>query len=264
MERDRDKMAERIITLTLHILFLLTGEDYTVVKKSSSGRRGATGCEAWGRTLSPIPGPLIHEEMEEEKILEVTNKMVELLSGEGEDGNNINAPETVVSSGEQYKEEITTGEDLNHKIAMDKVVKEEGEETDDSGDEQYKEDITTEKDRNSVNATDITSEEETDDSSDEQYKGDIPMGKHLNSMNATDIWVKEEEEETDDSSDEQYKEDITTASTETDRNSRLTDFMDGKTWFTPMGKKSRQSGFAVNSGFFTEEIFKCKSIQTKP
>ncbi|XP_069819906.1 zinc finger protein OZF-like [Dendropsophus ebraccatus] len=82
MERDRDKMAERIITLTLHILFLLTGEDYTVVKKSSSGRCGAPGCEGWGRTLSPIPGPLIHEEMEEEKILEVTNKMVELLSGE--------------------------------------------------------------------------------------------------------------------------------------------------------------------------------------
>ncbi|XP_069819983.1 oocyte zinc finger protein XlCOF7.1-like [Dendropsophus ebraccatus] len=238
MERDRDEMAERIITLTLHILFLLTGEDYTVVKKSSSGRCGAPGCEGWGRTLSPIPGPLIHEEMEEEKILEVTNKMVELLSGEvpircqdvavyfsmeeweyveghkdqykdvmledqqplpsavrsskrtapercprpllpqdqGEDVNNINAPETDVSGNEQYKEEITIGEHLNHKMAMDIVVKEE--------------------------------EEDTDDSSDEQYKGDIPMGKHLNSMNAIDIRVKEEE--TDDSSDEQYKEDITT------------------------------------------------------
>ncbi|XP_069819996.1 gastrula zinc finger protein XlCGF66.1-like [Dendropsophus ebraccatus] len=82
MERDRDKMAERIITLTLESLFRLTEEDYSVVKKSSSGRCGAPGCEGWGRTLSPIPGPLIHEEMEEEKILEVTNKMVELLSGE--------------------------------------------------------------------------------------------------------------------------------------------------------------------------------------
>ncbi|XP_069821023.1 zinc finger protein 585A-like [Dendropsophus ebraccatus] len=64
-------------------------------------------------------------------------------SGNGEDGNNINAPETHVSSDEQYKEEITTGEDQNNKIAMDKVIKEEEEETDDSSDEQYKKDITT-------------------------------------------------------------------------------------------------------------------------
>ncbi|XP_069812014.1 protein CLEC16A homolog [Dendropsophus ebraccatus] len=188
MERDRDKMADRIITLTLHILFLLTGEDYTVVKKSSSGRCGAPGCEGWGRTLSPIPGPLIHEEMEEEKILEVTNKMVELLSGElrnqGEEinytddiNNIVNEEETDVSSNEQYKEEITTGKNLNYINATDKVIKDEEE------------------------------EEETDDSSDEQYK-DIGRGKHLNSINDTDTIL--EQEETDDSSDEQYKEDITT------------------------------------------------------
>ncbi|XP_056405833.1 zinc finger protein 3-like isoform X2 [Hyla sarda] len=86
MERDRNKMADRIINLTLQILFRLTGEDYIVVKKSSSGRCRAPLCEGWGRTQNPIPGPpppsLIHEEMDEQKILELINKMMELLTGE--------------------------------------------------------------------------------------------------------------------------------------------------------------------------------------
>ncbi|XP_056405272.1 oocyte zinc finger protein XlCOF7.1-like isoform X2 [Hyla sarda] len=86
MERDRNKMADRIIDLTLQILFRLTGEDYTVMKKSSSGRCRAPVCEGWGRTLSPIPRPpphsLIHEKMDEQKILELINKMMELLTGE--------------------------------------------------------------------------------------------------------------------------------------------------------------------------------------
>ncbi|XP_056406978.1 gastrula zinc finger protein XlCGF17.1-like isoform X2 [Hyla sarda] len=64
----------------------MTEEDYTVVKKSSSERCRAPVCEGWGRTLSPIPGPpphsLIHEEMDEQKILELINKMMELLTGE--------------------------------------------------------------------------------------------------------------------------------------------------------------------------------------
>ncbi|XP_056405676.1 oocyte zinc finger protein XlCOF29-like isoform X3 [Hyla sarda] len=88
MERDRNKMADRIINLTLQILFRLTGEDYTVVKKSSSGHCRAPVCEGWGRTLSPIPGPpphsLIHEEMDERKVLELINKMMELLTGESD------------------------------------------------------------------------------------------------------------------------------------------------------------------------------------
>ncbi|XP_069606405.1 zinc finger protein OZF-like [Ranitomeya imitator] len=77
MARDRDKMAERILHLTLEILFRLTGEDYTVVKKTSS---------EGGRPLSPITGPLfhslIHDNMNDQKILELTYKMIELLTGE--------------------------------------------------------------------------------------------------------------------------------------------------------------------------------------
>ncbi|XP_073411743.1 oocyte zinc finger protein XlCOF8.4-like [Dendrobates tinctorius] len=86
MDMDRDKMAERILHLTLEILFRLTGEDYTVVKKNSSERCQDPVSERWGRPLSPITGPpphsLIHEDIDDQKILELTYKMIELLTGE--------------------------------------------------------------------------------------------------------------------------------------------------------------------------------------
>ncbi|XP_073416369.1 uncharacterized protein [Dendrobates tinctorius] len=78
MDMERDKMVERILHLTLEILFRLTGEDYTVVKKTSS--------EGWERPLSlitgPPPHPLIYEDINEQKILELAYKMIELLTGE--------------------------------------------------------------------------------------------------------------------------------------------------------------------------------------
>ncbi|XP_073538399.1 oocyte zinc finger protein XlCOF8.4-like [Phyllobates terribilis] len=83
---DRDEVAERILHLTLEILFWLTGEDYTIVKKTSSERCQAPVSEGWGRPLSPITGPpshsLIHEDINDQKILELTYKMIELLTGE--------------------------------------------------------------------------------------------------------------------------------------------------------------------------------------
>ncbi|KAM4033146.1 gastrula zinc finger protein XlCGF66.1-like [Anomaloglossus baeobatrachus] len=86
MDMDRDKMAERILQLTLEILFRLTGEDYTVVKKISSERCQAPLSEGWGRPLSPITGPPphppIHEDINDQKILELAYKMIELLTGE--------------------------------------------------------------------------------------------------------------------------------------------------------------------------------------
>ncbi|XP_077113913.1 uncharacterized protein LOC143769287 [Ranitomeya variabilis] len=86
MDRDRDKMAERILHLTLEILFRLTGEDYTVVKKTSSDRCQDPVSEGWGRPLSPIMEPpfhsLIHEDINDQKILELSYKLIELLTGE--------------------------------------------------------------------------------------------------------------------------------------------------------------------------------------
>ncbi|XP_069606082.1 oocyte zinc finger protein XlCOF22-like [Ranitomeya imitator] len=86
MDIDRDKMAERILHLTLEILFRLTGEDYTVVKKTSSEQCQDPVSEDRGRPLSPITGPpphtLIHEDINDQKILELIYKMIELLTGE--------------------------------------------------------------------------------------------------------------------------------------------------------------------------------------
>ncbi|XP_073520099.1 uncharacterized protein [Phyllobates terribilis] len=86
MDMDRDKMAERILHHTLEILFRLTGEDYTVVKKTSSERCQDPVSEGWGRPLSPITGPpphpLIYEDINDQKILDLTYKMIELLTGE--------------------------------------------------------------------------------------------------------------------------------------------------------------------------------------
>ncbi|XP_069606054.1 oocyte zinc finger protein XlCOF6-like isoform X1 [Ranitomeya imitator] len=86
MDMDRDKMAERILHLTLEILFRLTGEDYTVVKKTSSERCQDTVSDGWGRPLGPIlrppPHPLIHVDINDQKVLELTYKMIELLTGE--------------------------------------------------------------------------------------------------------------------------------------------------------------------------------------
>ncbi|XP_069606226.1 oocyte zinc finger protein XlCOF22-like isoform X1 [Ranitomeya imitator] len=86
MDSNRDKMAERLLDLTLEILIWLTGEDYTVVKKTSSERCQDPVLVGWGRTLSPFTGtpshPLIHDDINDQKILELAYKMIELLSGE--------------------------------------------------------------------------------------------------------------------------------------------------------------------------------------
>ncbi|XP_068113589.1 oocyte zinc finger protein XlCOF7.1-like [Hyperolius riggenbachi] len=61
MDKDRKEIASRILKLTLEIVYLLTGE-------SSIG--------------VPLPHNLIPEKIKEQKILEVTRKMIELLTGE--------------------------------------------------------------------------------------------------------------------------------------------------------------------------------------
>ncbi|XP_069605509.1 zinc finger protein 773-like isoform X2 [Ranitomeya imitator] len=86
MEMDREKMADKILYITLEILFRLTGEDYTVVKKTSSERCQDPVSEGCGIPLKPIrgppPHPLIHEDINYQKILELIYKMIELLTGE--------------------------------------------------------------------------------------------------------------------------------------------------------------------------------------
>ncbi|XP_063814300.1 oocyte zinc finger protein XlCOF7.1-like [Pseudophryne corroboree] len=88
MDMDRSHMAEHILSLTLEIIYLLTGEDYIVLRKTSLeymsvGSRLSRGIN---RTQSPITEPpphsLIYERENDQKILELTNKIIQLLTGE--------------------------------------------------------------------------------------------------------------------------------------------------------------------------------------
>ncbi|XP_073453785.1 uncharacterized protein [Aquarana catesbeiana] len=83
MEKDRSHITGKIINLTLEIIFLLTGEDYIIVKKTSghyftpnSNPCVSTG---WNRNCGPI---VELGRKNNKKILEVTQKIIELLTGE--------------------------------------------------------------------------------------------------------------------------------------------------------------------------------------
>ncbi|XP_040291178.1 oocyte zinc finger protein XlCOF8.4-like [Bufo bufo] len=74
MDKGRKQMAEKILNVTLEIICLLTGEEYTLKKKMSDEE------EEWGMT--DIHSSLINERSNEKKILELTNKIIHLLTGE--------------------------------------------------------------------------------------------------------------------------------------------------------------------------------------
>ncbi|XP_075703029.1 uncharacterized protein LOC142666721 [Rhinoderma darwinii] len=83
MDKDRNEMSRRILDFTLEIIYLLSGEEYTIVKKTSSDCTTPIIHESggWSSSPSPItelpPHSRIHE-----KILELIYKMTELLTGE--------------------------------------------------------------------------------------------------------------------------------------------------------------------------------------
>ncbi|XP_073518325.1 uncharacterized protein [Phyllobates terribilis] len=78
--RTLEMSGGRFINVSLH------NQDYTVVKKTSRERCQDPVSEGWGRPLSPKTGPpshpLIHDDINDQKILELTYKMIELLTGE--------------------------------------------------------------------------------------------------------------------------------------------------------------------------------------
>ncbi|XP_073467787.1 uncharacterized protein [Aquarana catesbeiana] len=71
MEEDRSHMTEKILNLTLEIIYLLTGERFPLVKSGDHMTITVPPCDS----LKP-------ERHNMEKILEVTKKMMELLAGE--------------------------------------------------------------------------------------------------------------------------------------------------------------------------------------
>ncbi|XP_075070757.1 uncharacterized protein LOC142159851 [Mixophyes fleayi] len=86
MDPNRSHMTG-VLNLTVEIIYMLTGEDYTVVKKTS-GRNDthSNSPEGLSRAQSPImeppPHSLIHERNNDQRILELTNKIIHLLTGE--------------------------------------------------------------------------------------------------------------------------------------------------------------------------------------
>ncbi|XP_075698604.1 uncharacterized protein LOC142663710 isoform X2 [Rhinoderma darwinii] len=90
MMEKKSHVTEKILNFTLEIIYLLTGEDYTVVKKTSGEHVASIihplVSEGWRRSHSPITGPPPHspiqEKSNEQKILELTNKIIHLLTGE--------------------------------------------------------------------------------------------------------------------------------------------------------------------------------------
>ncbi|XP_040294034.1 zinc finger protein interacting with ribonucleoprotein K-like isoform X3 [Bufo bufo] len=87
---DKRHMTEKILNFTLEIIYLLTGEDYTVVKKVSdkcvvpSSHHCVSGgwSKTWSSTMDSPPHSLTPERTNEQKILDLTNKIIELLTEE--------------------------------------------------------------------------------------------------------------------------------------------------------------------------------------
>ncbi|XP_075688423.1 uncharacterized protein LOC142657225 [Rhinoderma darwinii] len=88
MDKDRNEMSKRILDFTLEIIYLLSGEEYTIVKKtwgdcSTPIIHESGGCSSSQSLITePPPHSRIHEKNNKKKILEVIYKMTELLTGE--------------------------------------------------------------------------------------------------------------------------------------------------------------------------------------
>ncbi|KAM4796146.1 uncharacterized protein WCC33_001281 [Rhinophrynus dorsalis] len=89
MNKDRHQVTEKILNLTLRIIFLLSGEDYIVVKRQgyheTESRDSCVSeelCRTHSPTLEPSSNSSIHKKNRDQKIVELTNKILHLLTGE--------------------------------------------------------------------------------------------------------------------------------------------------------------------------------------
>ncbi|XP_075070868.1 oocyte zinc finger protein XlCOF7.1-like [Mixophyes fleayi] len=82
MEEDCAQISGTILSMTLEIIHTVTGGDYVIVKKSGEDHIS----EGFSRTKSSIkvspPHSLIHGENNDQKVLDLTNKIIQLLTGE--------------------------------------------------------------------------------------------------------------------------------------------------------------------------------------
>ncbi|XP_077322659.1 uncharacterized protein LOC143956315 [Lithobates pipiens] len=95
MEANCTNLTERILRLTLEIIYLLTGEDNIVVKKASG--------DGQNPIMVPLHSLLVPERNNEQKILHVTQKILDLLMEESKNWSKCNV---------LIKEEIKEEEDI--------------------------------------------------------------------------------------------------------------------------------------------------------
>ncbi|KAM4030260.1 uncharacterized protein ACNLHF_018031 [Anomaloglossus baeobatrachus] len=87
---DKHRISEKILKLTLEILYLLTGEDYSVVNKAGKHvgtirgipRQPGELCKTVSPVMNSPPLSEVYEKNNEQKILDLTNKIIALLTGE--------------------------------------------------------------------------------------------------------------------------------------------------------------------------------------
>ncbi|XP_040177126.1 oocyte zinc finger protein XlCOF8.4-like isoform X1 [Rana temporaria] len=96
MEENCTDLTERILRLTLEIIYLLTGEDNIVAKKTPG--------DGDYSIFIPLHSLLVPGRNNEKKILEVIQKMIDLLTEESENWSNIN-----VSVKQKIKQEEADG-----------------------------------------------------------------------------------------------------------------------------------------------------------
>uniref|UniRef100_A0A8C5Q172 C2H2-type domain-containing protein n=1 Tax=Leptobrachium leishanense TaxID=445787 RepID=A0A8C5Q172_9ANUR len=90
MEEDRNQVTEKILDITLEILSLLAGEDHMVVRRKSAECSVSCMCRDVSegscriRSCSSVSAPRfpLHERHNEQKILELSNQIIRLLTGE--------------------------------------------------------------------------------------------------------------------------------------------------------------------------------------
>ncbi|KAM3910124.1 uncharacterized protein RB166_021302 [Leptodactylus fuscus] len=87
MDKTRKQMIERIVHIALDILYLLTGEDYVVLKMSGgrvthSSSPIVSGGFCRKESKDPKRDPMIEDGRNEQKILELTQTITHLLTGE--------------------------------------------------------------------------------------------------------------------------------------------------------------------------------------
>ncbi|XP_068115084.1 zinc finger protein 850-like [Hyperolius riggenbachi] len=87
MDESKNEINSGMLRLAFEIVYLLTGEDYIVVKKSEHGKSSKDSPDPGGWSEDKIStaellSASLAATINSEKILEVTNKMIEMLTGE--------------------------------------------------------------------------------------------------------------------------------------------------------------------------------------